>query len=69
MHAGDHVEPNSGNGPLRKQRIIDRCFYHDTVEEIMEALKKEIDPWAHRVHAQMSRNSMLSMKITLKLMK
>jgi hypothetical protein len=69
MHAGDYVDHNPGKTWLRKQRIIDRCFYHNTVEEIMEALKKERDPWAHRVHQQMSKNSMLSMKITLKMMR
>lgn len=45
--------------------MIDRCFYSNSVEQIMENLRKESHPFANRCLKAMERNSMLSMKLAL----
>lgn len=49
--------------------MISRCFYPNTVEEIMENLKKETDPFAKEILSRMNKNSLLSMKIALKMLR
>jgi hypothetical protein len=49
--------------------MIDRCFWHNTVEEIMESLKRETHPFATEILQRMEANSMLSMKIALKMLR
>jgi len=43
---------------------IDRCFGGASVEEIVEALRRETAPWAKEALAHMERASPLSLKIT-----
>lgn len=47
------------------QPLLDRCFVFNTVEEILDALEKERDPWAVSLHKLMTTRSPLSMKIAL----
>ncbi|KAB1204699.1 3-hydroxyisobutyryl-CoA hydrolase-like protein 2, mitochondrial [Morella rubra] len=65
---GDLVYPDSGS-VLRKIDSIDRCFSHDTVEEIIDALEKEIaeshDEWCKSALKRLREASPLSLKITL----
>ena len=49
--------------------VINRCFQGDTVEDIMESLRNERSPFALRCLESMERNSPLSMKITLRLLR
>ena len=57
-----------GNAFQHKE-LIDRCFYHNTVEEIMEALKKENSAFARECYEAMSRNSMQSMQLALAMLR
>jgi enoyl-CoA hydratase/carnithine racemase len=45
---------------------IDRCFSHDSVEEIVAALRKEPGDWAKEALAAMDRASPLSLKLALR---
>ena len=49
--------------------MIDRCFWPNTVEEIMENLKMESHPFAKEILERMNKNSLLSMKIALKMLR
>ncbi|KAK4277246.1 hypothetical protein QN277_015267 [Acacia crassicarpa] len=66
---GDLVYPDS-RSILRKIDTIDRCFSHDTVEEIIDALEKEAaeshDEWCTATLGKMREASPLSLKITLR---
>jgi chaperone required for assembly of F1-ATPase len=50
-------------------QAINRCFYSSTIEEIMENLKKENTPFALACLQQMNKNSMLSMKLALRMVR
>ncbi|KAL5071525.1 hypothetical protein RYX36_022412 [Vicia faba] len=57
------------NGILHKIDTIDRCFSHDTVEEIVEALEKEaadsLDQWCLTTLRKLKEASPLSLKVIL----
>ena len=54
---------------MRHEQMIHRCFYPDSVEEIMENLKKENTPFTRQCLEAMGKNSMLSMKLALKMLR
>ncbi|KAF7830356.1 3-hydroxyisobutyryl-CoA hydrolase-like protein 2, mitochondrial [Senna tora] len=66
---GDLVYPDS-RSVLSKIDTIDRCFGHDTVEEIIDALEKEAavsyDEWCTTILGKIREASPLSLKVTLK---
>ena len=64
MYAEDKVR-----SLLQHRQLIDRCFRADSVEEIMENLQKENHPFAQEVLEKMQGNSMLSMKLALKMLR
>jgi hypothetical protein len=66
---GDVYEGNAVQTVLKHKQMISRCFYHDSVEEILDTLKREQDPFAQKIHDRMNKNSMLSMKIALKMLR
>jgi enoyl-CoA hydratase/carnithine racemase len=49
--------------------LIDRCFWPNTIEEILENLRKEDDKFAKEILERMESNSMLSMKLALKMIR
>ena len=51
---------------LEKQELIDRCFAFDTVEDIVEALKAEDDPWCQDKLDMLLSRSPTSIKVALK---
>ena len=53
--------------PLRP--VIDACFRHDTVEEILAALDAEGGDWATAAAAQIRAGSPTSLKVTLRQMR
>jgi hypothetical protein len=61
--------PEGGETLKRNIQAINRCFYSNTVEEIIDNLKRENSPFAKKCLEQMERNSMLSMKLSLKMMR
>ncbi|KAL1353317.1 hypothetical protein AAHE18_06G230200 [Arachis hypogaea] len=65
---GDIVYPDKSS-VLHKIDTIDRCFCHDTMEEIIEALAKEAaesyDEWCISTLRKIREASPLSLKITL----
>ncbi|KAK7852747.1 3-hydroxyisobutyryl-coa hydrolase-like protein 2 [Quercus suber] len=65
---GDLVYPDRGS-VLHKIDTVDRCFCHDTVEEIIDALEKEAaesyDEWCKTALKKLREASPLSLKITL----
>lgn len=50
-------------------QAINRCFYSNSIEEIMENLKRENTPFSKLCLENMERNSMLSMKLALKMLR
>ncbi|XP_077245096.1 small ribosomal subunit protein mS47-like isoform X2 [Tasmannia lanceolata] len=66
---GDLVYPDK-RSVLHKIEIIDKCFGHDTVEEIMDALEGEAarsyDEWSTSALKKLKEASPLSLKVTLK---
>lgn len=66
---GDLVFPDRSS-VLYKFDIIDRCFSHDTVEEIVEALEKEAvessDEWCLTTLRKIREASPLSLKVILR---
>ena len=67
----DHIASHIGNkyshsGNITKHfQSIERCFFANTMEEIIENLKKENTEFARVCLDKINQNSMLSMKITL----
>ena len=53
----------------RHRELIDRCFYPNTVEEIMDNLSKETHPFAANCLEAMKRNSPQSMQLALKMLR
>lgn len=53
----------------RNMQTINRCFYPNTIEEIMENLRLENTPFSLQCLEKMQTNSMLSMKIALKMLR
>ena len=66
-----HNEPILLAGKLRT--AIDRCFRHDTIEEIVTALEKEkggeMDQWASKTLQTLLERSPTSLKVTLRQMR
>ncbi|TYK20009.1 3-hydroxyisobutyryl-CoA hydrolase-like protein 2 [Cucumis melo var. makuwa] len=66
---GDIVYPDR-RSVLYKLDAIDKCFSHDTLEEILEALKKEAaqsyDEWYSTTLKLLGEASPLSLKVTLR---
>ena len=69
LYVGDVYKDNSNFTVLQHKEMIDRCFLHDSVEQIMESLKQEQHPFADEMLQRMQANSMLSMKIALKMLR
>ncbi|GAV84302.1 ECH domain-containing protein/ECH_C domain-containing protein [Cephalotus follicularis] len=65
---GDLVHPDR-NSVLQKIDKIDKCFSHDTVEEIIDALENEVassyDEWCTAALRKIKEASPLSLRITL----
>jgi len=53
----------------RHLEMINRNFLYHTVEEIMESLRSETDPFAKVILQRMEANSMQSMKVALKMIR
>ena len=51
---------------MPRQPLIDRCFGHDRVEDIMAALDANSDPFATHAAATLRTMSPTSLKLTLK---
>lgn len=49
--------------------MIGRCFYHNDIEQIKYALSLEEHPFAQKCLEAMNRNSDLSMKLALKMLR
>jgi Enoyl-CoA hydratase/isomerase len=45
--------------------MIDRCFFGNSVEQIMDNLRREKHPFATECLQQMERNSVISMNLAL----
>ena len=56
------------NVAMRHKKLINRCFYSRSVQEIMENLRKEVHPFAHECLKAMERNSMASLQLTREMM-
>jgi len=69
LHAGHVYAEDVVKSLLQHQQLIDRCFWPDSVEEIMENLKREDHPFAQEILQRMQSNSMLSMKLALKMLR
>lgn len=54
---------------LQHDEMIDRCFWPNSVEEIMDNLRRETHPFAKEALQRMEANSMLSMKLALKMLR
>lgn len=66
---GDLVYPDRSS-VLHKIDTIDKCFCHDSVEEIIESLENEaaenLDEWCKKTVKKMKEASPLSLKVTLR---
>ncbi|XP_022770226.1 3-hydroxyisobutyryl-CoA hydrolase-like protein 1, mitochondrial [Durio zibethinus] len=55
---------------LHRIEVLDKCFRHDTVEEIIDALEKEAsatnDPWCNSTLKKLKEASPLSLKVSLR---
>ncbi|KAL8151634.1 hypothetical protein V2J09_021442 [Rumex salicifolius] len=67
-HYGDLVYPDKSS-LLHRIETIDKCFVHDTVEEIVDALEKEAsetkDVWCSSALKKLREASPLSLKVSL----
>ena len=68
-HTGDEYTEDLVKSLLQHQQLIDRCFWPDSVEHIMENLRRETSPIAKDFLLRMESNSMTSMKIALKMLR
>ena len=58
---------DAGPAPLAEHRAtIDRCFAHDRVEDILDALAREPGAWAHELRAGLATKSPTAMKVSLR---
>lgn len=69
VHTGHEYRENLVKSLLKHKQLIDRCFWPNSVEEIMDNLRRETDPIAKDFLARMESNSMTSMKIALKMLR
>ena len=65
----DHEYPRDPKTLIKQVDTINRCFYPNTVEEIIDNLKREESPFAKLCLQRMATNSLLSMKLALKLVR
>jgi len=68
-HTGNEYTEDLVKSLLQHQQLIDRCFWPDSVEQIMENLRRETHPIAKDFLSRMESNSMTSMKIALKMLR
>ena len=68
-HAGHIYAKDTHKSIVQHAQMIDRCFWPDSVEQIMDLLRKETHPFAKDILQRMESNSMLSMKLALKLIR
>jgi len=68
MHIGQNHPGNTGT-VVKHRQLIDRCFYSNSLEEIMDNLRRESDPFAKKCLQAMEKNSYLSMKLALKMLR
>lgn len=69
LHAGHSYSEDAVKTLLQHKEMIDRCFWPNSVEEIMDNLRREAHPFAKEVLQKMESNSMLSMKLALKMLR
>ncbi len=62
----DFTVPAGPASLARLQPAIDRCFSPSTVEEIVDALEGEEEPWAKAALRNMAKASPTSLKVTLR---
>ncbi|KAL3571816.1 hypothetical protein D5086_025720 [Populus alba] len=69
---GDLVYPDKMS-VLHRIEMVDKCFSHDTVEEIFDALEREAaetnDPWFNSTLRRLKEASPLSLKVSLRSIK
>uniref|UniRef100_A0A6M2ENF6 3-hydroxyisobutyryl-CoA hydrolase n=1 Tax=Populus davidiana TaxID=266767 RepID=A0A6M2ENF6_9ROSI len=69
---GDLVYPDKMS-VLHRIEMVDKCFSHDTVEEIFDALEREAaetnDPWFNSTLRRLKEASPLSLKVALRSIK
>jgi|TARA_B110000285_G_C15086946_1_gene596762 enoyl-CoA hydratase len=69
LNAGHVYAGETAKSLTLHREMIDRCFWHDSVEEIMGSLRREAHPFAQEILQRMENNSMLSMKLALKMLR
>ncbi|KAH6779735.1 ATP-dependent caseinolytic protease/crotonase family protein [Perilla frutescens var. hirtella] len=66
---GDMVHPDQ-NSAIHRMKILDKCFSHDTVEEIIECLEMEAaktnDTWCLSTLKRLKEAAPLSLKVSLR---
>ena len=67
--AQEHHWMTNAKDPTMHMQLIDRCFYSNSVEEIMRNLRRENHPFAKACLERMENNSMLSMQLALQMMR
>uniref|UniRef100_A0A803PSN5 3-hydroxyisobutyryl-CoA hydrolase n=1 Tax=Cannabis sativa TaxID=3483 RepID=A0A803PSN5_CANSA len=67
---GELIHPDSENGVLSRIEVVDKCFSHDTVEEIIDAMENEAartkDAWCISTAKRLKEVSPLSLKVSLR---
>ena len=69
IHSGHSYTKESVQSILNHREMIDRCFWPNSVEEIINNLNKETHPFAKEILQKMKGNSMLSMKLALQMIR
>ena len=69
LHAGHGYSEDAVKTLLQHKEMIDRCFWSNSVEEIMDNLRREAHPFAKEILLKMESNSMLSMKLALRMLR
>jgi len=65
----DHEYEADKTVAFQHMEMIGRCFYSNSIKEIMQNLRDEGTPFALKCLAAMERNSDLSMKLALKMLR
>lgn len=60
-HTGHEFDEDLVKSLLKHRKLIDRCFWPDNVNEIMDNLKRETEPIAKVILKRMESNSLTSM--------
>ena len=69
MSLNDVYDLDANTTVMQHRQLIDRCFRHNSVEQIIQSLRRETHPFAKEVLARMEANSLLSMKIALQMLR